>query len=281
MNEERTYGVEIEITGTRHLDSNLKAIARALTRAGIPAVAARYGSSDQPEGGNWKVLPDTSCGPEIVSPPLRGKAGLEEISHVCQVLQDVGAEVSSSCGLHVHHDAAGFSVQHMVTISALYAAHQPAINSILRSHGETTISAAAWKPTTWTADGKGEYWSAPTGDSAVQAMQSSRYSAANWYALFRHGTVEFRQHDGTVDSPAVRCWILLTLCVIEAALTRKSLVSKVRHPTGRKHTGPMAQERKLLADLLFALSRVTKGDPDYGDMRKFYEARLLDLISAS
>ena len=202
MNEERTYGVEIEITGTRHLDSNLKAIARALTRAGIPAVAARYGSSDQPEGGNWKVLPDASCGPEIVSPPLRGKAGLEEISHVCQVLQDVGAEVSSSCGLHVHHDDADFSVQHMVTISALYAAHQPAINSILPESRRNNHFCRSLEAHHLDGRWQRRVLVSPDRDSAVQAMQSSRYSAVNWYALFRHGTVEFRQHDGTVDSPA-------------------------------------------------------------------------------
>ena len=76
MDEERTYGVEIEISGTRQLGTDLGGIASALLRAGIPAVSARYGSDDQPERGNWKVLPDASCGPEFVSPPLRGERGL-------------------------------------------------------------------------------------------------------------------------------------------------------------------------------------------------------------
>ena len=281
MNEERTYGVEIEITGTRRLDSNLSGIARALTRAGIPAAAARYGSSDQPEGGKWKVLPDASCGPEIVSPPLRGKAGLEEIGQVCEALQGVGAEVSSSCGLHVHHDAAGLTVQHMVAINALYAAHQRAINSILPASRWDNHYCASLGPRHVDRRWQKGIAAAPDRHHAAQAMQESRYSAVNWHALLRHGTVEFRQHNGTVESLEIRCWILLTQCLIEAALTRRSPVDRLRQPTGRKHTGPLAQERELLADLLFALSRVTKGDPDYIEMRKFYEARLPDLISAS
>ena len=281
MNEERTYGVEIEITGTRQSDSNLSAIARALTRAGVPAIAARYGSSDQPEGGKWKVLPDASCGPEIVSPPLRGKAGLEQISQVCQVLQGIGAEVSSSCGLHVHHDAAGLTVQHMVAISALYAAHQQAINSILPASRRDNHFCLGLSPQHVDRRWQKGITANPDRHDAAQTMQVNRYSAVNWHALLRHGTVEFRQHNGTVESPAVRCWILLTQCLIEAALTRKSPVDKLRQPTGRKHTGPLAQERELLADLFFILSKVTKGDPDYIEMRKFYEARLPDLISAS
>ena len=39
MNEERTYGVEIEINGTRQLDVKLNAIARAMSRSGVAAKA--------------------------------------------------------------------------------------------------------------------------------------------------------------------------------------------------------------------------------------------------
>lgn len=199
MNEDRTYGVEIEITGTRRLDGNRGAIAHALTQAGIPAVPTRYGSSDQPEGGKWKVLPDASCGPEIVSPPLRGKAGLEQISQVCRVLQGIGAQVSASCGLHVHHDAADLSVHHMVAISAMYAAHQRAINSILPVSRQANFYCSCLAP--HHVDRQWQKGISANRDqhSAAQAMQPSRYSAVNWYALMRHGTVEFRQQNGTVD----------------------------------------------------------------------------------
>ena len=257
MNEERTYGVEIEITGTRQFDTNLSAIARALTRAGVPAIAARYGSSEQPEGGKWKVLPDASCGPEIVSPPLRGKAGLEEISHVCRVLQGVGVVVDVKSAAGGHLGAAGFTVQHMVAISALYAAHQQAIDSIHPASRRDNHFCLGLSPHHVDRRWQKGIAANPDRHGAAQAMQVNRYSAVNWHALLRHGTVEFRQHNGTVESPAVRCWILLTQCLIEAALTRRSPVDKLRQPTGRKHTGPLAQERELLADLLFALSRVT------------------------
>ena len=274
MNEDRTYGVEIEITGTRELGTDLRGITNALSRSGIPAVSASYGSPDQPERGNWKVLPDASCGPEIVSPPLRGKGGLQEIGRVCQVLEGLGAEVSARCGLHVHHDAAGLTVRNMVDISALYAAHQRAINSILPASRRDNSYCLALGP--HHVDRQWQRSMAANRDqqSAAQAMQLSRYSAVNWHALLRHGTVEFRQHHGTLDSQEMRCWVLLTQGFIEVALNRKSPVNKVRQPTGRKYTGPLALERELLGDLLFALSRATQGDTDYGEVRQFYQARL-------
>ena len=274
MNEDRTYGVEIEITGTCEFGSDLRGIASALSRAGISAVSARYGSPDQPERGKWKVLPDASCGPEIVSPPLRGKGGLQEIGHVCQVLEGLGAEVSASCGLHVHHDAAGLSVRNMVAVSALYASHQRAINSILSPSRRDNTYCPGLGPHHVDRQWQRRVAASRDPESAAQAMQSSRYSAVNWQALSRHGTVEFRQHHGTLDSREVRSWVLLTQGFIEVALNRKSPVNKVRQPTGRKYTGPLALERELLGDLLFTLSRATQGDTDYGEVRRFYQTRL-------
>ncbi len=39
---------------------------------------------------------------EIVSPILRGEAGIAEVMLVAQVLQDLGAVVNPTCGMHVH-----------------------------------------------------------------------------------------------------------------------------------------------------------------------------------
>ena len=174
----------------------------------------------------------------------------------------------------MHHDAAGLTVPNMVAISALYAAHQQAINSILPASRRDNSFCLALGPHHVDRQWQRQIAANRDRQGAAQAMQPSRYSAVNWHALFRYGTVEFRQHHGTLDFQELRCWVLLTQGFIEVALNRKSPVNKVRQPTGRKYTGPLALERELLGDLLFALSKATQGDTDYGEVRQFYQTRL-------
>jgi hypothetical protein len=98
-----TFGVEIEIRATLDREQ----IARALQAANINAAAESYNHSTRPY---WKVITDSSCGYEIVSPVLRGEQGLGELAKVCQILTDLGCQVNRSCGLHVHIGADALGV---------------------------------------------------------------------------------------------------------------------------------------------------------------------------
>lgn len=46
----------------------------------------------------------------------------------------------------------------------------------------------------------------------------NRYEKVNLEALTRHGTVEFRQHSGTVEFPKMETWITLTQLLYERVL---------------------------------------------------------------
>ncbi len=39
---------------------------------------------------------------EIVSPILKGRAGIEQIKQMAEVLRQVGAAVNPTCGMHIH-----------------------------------------------------------------------------------------------------------------------------------------------------------------------------------
>ena len=56
---------------------------------------------------------------ELVSPILVGEAGLRELEKVCWVLDLCDVKVNESCGLHVHIDAAGFSMALLLLAIAL------------------------------------------------------------------------------------------------------------------------------------------------------------------
>ena len=105
----RTFGVEIEFVGARPTT-----VAREITNNGIRCEAEGYNHITR---GHWKVVPDGSCGYEIVSPILKGQEGMNELVRVLDILNTTRARVNKKCGIHVHvgaEDATGRKVANLV-----------------------------------------------------------------------------------------------------------------------------------------------------------------------
>ena len=51
----------------------------------------------------------------------------------------------------------------------------------------------------------------------------SRYHKLNLESLVRHGTVEFRQHSGTVDGEKMANWVMLVGGFVECAVSAKTI----------------------------------------------------------
>ena len=90
------FGIEIEIVS----DDETDYIADSLNNAGVRAYSEEYNHSTRDY---WKVTTDSSCGFEVVSPPLAWGARLE-IRAVMRVLRDIGCDVNVDTGFHVHHE---------------------------------------------------------------------------------------------------------------------------------------------------------------------------------
>src|SRR6187397_2985807 len=95
----RSFGVEIECLVPRYTRAQ---VAAAITAEGVDCYDAGF---THQTSRTWKVVSDGSVrgngAMELVSPPLRGEAGLGAISKVSAVLVRMGATVKSSCGLQV------------------------------------------------------------------------------------------------------------------------------------------------------------------------------------
>ena len=104
MKSARTFGVEIEFTSC---DYNREDIASELRHYGIDADAQSYNHDTQRV---WKVITDSSCGYEIVSPILSGKEGLKDTETVLNCLNHMdGVQINASCGVHVHVHLEGYN----------------------------------------------------------------------------------------------------------------------------------------------------------------------------
>lgn len=210
----RRFGVEIEFIG-----SDYRALIREMEARGLRVAFEGY--THRIRAGAWKIVTDASisAGYELVSPPLRGAAGIAQVEKACEALVAAGMRVNRSCGLHVHHD-----------VSDLDA---PAFGRMYRGW------ALAQRATDWfvAASRRNSNWARPLVEreiqrveqltrverSTVQALYIDRYRALNVACFARYGTVEVRQHQGTINARKVIAWIRFGQAMIARAVAVETL----------------------------------------------------------
>ena len=210
--ETRTYGVEIEcIAG----NLGLHGVADAIRRAGIECQVEGW----QPHGARsyrtWKVTSDGSLSPggvEVVSPPLAGQAGLEEIKRVCEILQSIRCFVDRSAGLHVHHDGRDFRPHDFEKVIRYYQFFEQVIDQGLAPSRRGSPR--------WCATLRGIDPTAP--DIRSGRIDRGRYFKINLNSYAAHGTIEFRGHQGTINGEKIASWVVLTGAIMETARRGRS-----------------------------------------------------------
>jgi hypothetical protein len=200
--------------GSGSKGSVYRAFADRLQRAGLSAAVSEHYQQNYHQNtgdmSSWLIANDTSVagnfagfvGVEITSPPLKGKAGLEQLRKVCKILKELGAKSDDHCGLHVHHetDRATFKIE---KLSRFFFTHQKTLFDLIkhnRSHN------GFCKPL--------EYAGYTNAHSA--AREERRY-ALNFKPFAQRGTVEFRLHHGTVRFVDISNWVKLTQAIVETS----------------------------------------------------------------
>ena len=214
----RTFGVECEFFGiTPH------AAIDALAAAGISAHYAGYTHAITPD---WKIVRDVSvtkqgtsvgAGLELVSPILRGAAGLEQAAKAVKALLSIGGKVDKSCGLHVHIGMDGLTGAQFMNVFDLYAANQTHINSVV---ARSRHSNRYCKPQNNSPQyERGRYDAIRRADAANEIREGvrslDRFVAVNLTSYAKYGTVEFRQHQGTLNGEKLTSWVKFILAIVE------------------------------------------------------------------
>lgn len=224
----RTFGIEIECIGL-----SIDRAAAALNAAGIPARADGRHLSN-PRVGEWLAKWDGSVGAsgcEVVSPVLSGEAGIEAIEKVCRALVAAGATVNQSCGLHVHVGARDLDLGAWKRLVKTYAKFEDTIDLLVapsrrgnRNHYCQSIVRPCGATTTERVNATmAEIDLARDIDGIYRALGQSRYRKLNVASFWRHGTVEFRQHQGTVDARKATMWVRFVVAMVEAATASGSV----------------------------------------------------------
>lgn len=204
----RKFGVEIEYIGNRDL------VAAAMNRLGVSCRVEGYNHS---VGTGWKIVTDASVngGYELVSPPLQGAAGIAQLKVACQALEEAGARVNRACGLHIHHDVSDLDTRSFGRLFRAWSNNQRNTDGLV---------AASRRDVNWArALSESEVRRCET----VPAMDNlsvrrhfpyvDRYRSLNVAAFIRYGTVEVRQHQGSLNFDKIAAWIAYGQAIITLA----------------------------------------------------------------
>lgn len=241
---DRTFGIEIEL-----LHRSRRQIKSAIVDAGLPAALGRWSTSVDTE--TWLVVPDATVrgGFEVRSPILRGERGIDNARTVARAVEKAGARINKSCGFHVHVGVEDFDLARWKRLVKMFALHEDVMDLVLapsrRGGNEYCLPS-----THHVMQASGEYpdylWTnmiphqdrdrnkllrlfCDKANSAASLLRlhralygGSRYHKLNMESWWRHRTVEFRGHQGTVESVKIYHWILLCLGLVEVGSTFNS-----------------------------------------------------------
>ncbi len=218
---ERKWGCEIECL----VPVSRAETAGRLQNAGIECYSEIYNHNTT---GHWKIVSDASVlsewgsgfiPMEIVSPPLKGNKGLRQLKKVLDVVNDLGGKVNNTCGLHVHHEVTDLNVDAIRNMTKYYILFEDEIGSFvsarrrgnnsycsnIKGHLFQTLSEAWSRIDDW------------RDESDVVCAWYDRQTTLNLQPVYSRGTVEFRQHDATLDYADMSYWIAFTQSIIEAS----------------------------------------------------------------
>lgn len=249
MNEERTFGIEMELHLTKKIIGNSSgsefgrnsyryqhdALARVINEAFLAndlfhrAEAEHW--SQQINAHNfrkWVIKTDGSLsgspfdthphGTELVSPVLKGREGLRVLAVVCKAVEPY-VKVSKKCGLHVHHGLQAEELQPL--ICRWLKIEKVVLESLPSSRRDGNRYC---KPLSSVFGGFGvdvpgertdlrEWYRTNCRDWGSGG--GSRYTTMNIASFWLRGTVEFRCAAGTYEYDKIANWVLFTQSVVE------------------------------------------------------------------
>jgi hypothetical protein len=235
----RTFGVEVEC----YSPVDTYTVADKLNAAGINTHVEGYNHTTR---AHWKIVSDGSLNErpagcaypmELVSPPLAGKAGLKAVKTALKVLETLGCKVNKTCGIHVHHDARDLDLaswKRLLTTYATFEAqidtYQPASRRANNAYYCRSLTSRFYGSPTETVD----RINGARRRETLQTLWGTRYVKVNTQSYVKHGTLEFRQHAGSVNGEKVNNWIILTQLMVLAAKSNKPRTNDLLTSIGAK-----------------------------------------------
>lgn len=189
---------------------------------------------------DYEVIPDDDEGwdywVEMVTPKLTYDE-LPVLQECVRRVRQAGAKVNSSCGIHIHVDAANHNRQSLKNLIGIMFSKEDILFKALQVNGER---AKRWckkvrEPMLRQARGLSadetkdlteleRIWY--EGNVEHNHYNPTRYHALNLHSVFYRGTVEFRCFNSTLHAGKVAAYVNLCLAISAQAIAQRSTVMR-------------------------------------------------------
>lgn len=197
-----------------------------------------YDSSIQAErleGGRWRNIGSSFYKVEMVTPKLKYEE-LPKMQECIRRLRKSGAKVNSSCGLHVHIDAANHNRQSLKNLLSIMYSKEDMLFKALQVNEsralrwckkvrEPMLEKARKLKSEETTDltQLERIWYEGRSGSR-EHYNETRYHALNLHSVFYRGTVEFRCFNSTLHAGRAAAYVNLCLAMSAQAIAQRSAV---------------------------------------------------------
>lgn len=172
---------------------------------------------------------------EMNSPVLE-YSEMEKLQQVVRTLRQAGAVVNSSCGMHVHVDAANHTPQSLKNALTIMYSKEDILFKALKVNEnrvqrwcqkvrEPMLEKIRKMPTDLTMEQLKQQWYGGTDESRMH-YSWTRYYALNLHSVFYRGTLEWRCFESTLHAGKVRANITLALAISAQAINQKKTVMR-------------------------------------------------------
>ena len=235
MIKNQYFGVEVEFTGISRATA-IKAMGEYFGRDTHYA-GGMYNAETVKDAQNrvWKVVRDSSilteggydnqC--EMVTPKLRYE-DMDTLQEVIRVLRHAGAKVNSSCGVHVHVDAANHNAKSLKNLIYIMRSKEDVIFKALAVNPNRVAQYCSKVDNRVFDEVRGKkvlgmddlkrIWYNGNLQDAERHYSYTRYHALNLHNVWFRGTVEFRLFNGTLHAGKIRAYVCLALAISANAI---------------------------------------------------------------
>jgi len=257
--KDQFFGVEVEMTGiTREEAAEALAAYFETTPEYLGTYYDTWGVTD-PEGKVWKLMSDASIQGErktnagyietesrdykveMVTPKLT-YAELPKLQECVRRVRKAGAKANSSCGIHVHVDAANHNRQSLKNLIGIMYSKEDILFKALQVNEDRaarwcqkvrepmlkqarTLSAEETKDLTLLEDIWYDGFETSSNDRHDH-YNRTRYYALNLHSVFYRGTVEWRCFNSTLHAGKVAAYVNLCLAISSQAIAQRSTVMR-------------------------------------------------------
>ena len=160
---------------------------------------------------------------ECVSPVLDGtKTGFDKLATCCEALNAAGAYVNRTTGLHVHIGARNMTGKAYANVFKNYQKLERVIDTFMaysrRGNNNTYCQSITDK----------DFTGCNTFEDIARVFTDryyvNRYYKVNAAAYGAHGTIEFRQHQGTTDFAKIKNWV--NFCAKLVAYSQENVIER-------------------------------------------------------